>query len=171
VKLRIVTYPEAAYEEGPRDGATSLIGRKGRGRHPRHPSLTDKTSALIDENALPDYLEADVGCSAHSNGASSAAAEIDRGAVTERTTIIDANDHRSAIMSVRDTNPRSEAERPVRCGHRARIEPFSGRGSVSCKLSTVIRRNLCLSGGLYTYKCTKGQQSRPHCKSPLMFRS
>jgi hypothetical protein len=119
---------------------------------------------------LPDYLEADVGCTAHSDGASSAAAEIDRGAVTERTTIIDANDHRPAITSVRDSNPRSEAERAVRRGHGARVKPFSGSRSASSKLVAIICRNLRLSGALYTQKSAKRQQSCPHWKSPLMIR-
>ena len=49
---------------------------------------------------------------------------IDRAALQEVTAIIDPNYHRPAITGVRNSNPRSEAERSVRGGHSVRIEPL-----------------------------------------------
>jgi len=85
---------------------------------------------------------------AHPDGASSTAAEIDRGTLYERTAIIDANNYRPAIASVSNSNPRSEAERPVRRGHGARIESLSRSRSVSRELLAIIGGNFCLSGAL-----------------------
>jgi hypothetical protein len=85
---------------------------------------------------------------AHPDCPSSTATKIDRGTLYEWTAIIDAHDHRAAITSVSNSNLRSEAERPVRRGHGARIEPLSRSRSVSGELLTIIVGNFCLSGAL-----------------------
>jgi hypothetical protein len=77
---------------------------------------------------------------------SSTAAEINRTTLHERTAIIDPNYHRPAVSGVRNSNPRSEAERPVRGGHGTGIEPLPRRRSSSREFFTIIRGNLRLGG-------------------------
>ena len=103
---------------------------------------------------LPNYLDTDVSCAAHPDCPSSPAAEIDRAALHEGTAIIDPNYHRAAITGVRNSNPRSEAERPVRGGHSVRIEPLPRCRSPSREFLTIVRSNLRLGGALETRERT-----------------
>jgi hypothetical protein len=101
---------------------------------------------------LSYHLDAHVGRTSHADCPSSPAAQIDRTALHEWTTIIDPNDYRAAITRICDSNSRAERQRPVRSCHRARIELLTGCRPASRELLTIIGSNLRLGGTLQTYK-------------------
>jgi hypothetical protein len=111
----------------------------------------DKITAVW-RDFLSYHLDAHVGRTSHADCPSSPAAQIDRTALHEWTTIIDPNDYRAAITRICDSNSRAERQRPVRSCHRARIELLTGCRPASGELLTITRGNLRLGSTLQTYK-------------------
>ena len=115
-----------------------------------------RTHTLLCSRLCPDFLsyhlDAHVGRTSHADCPTSTAAQIDRTALHEGTTIIDPNDYRAAITRICDSNSRAERKRPVRSCHRARIELLTGCCPASRELLTIIGSNLRLRGTLQAYK-------------------